>query len=219
MTQLFQSESEYVTVIESENAASTAAECGAHAEKALLEALTRLWKSHHRRGVEARHQTGLLLNRHVGPPTQRQEYGAAVLRRLSKALHVAESDLSRMRWFAHTFKSLKDLRAKHPRAKTWTQVKVLLAASRRPRAGPAADEAGGGSKEQPPAESRPKAVRKLVGALRSAREYAGGVGKLTLEGDDGRALRDAVEDLLAVVGACLGVRYAPATEVSEVEAV
>jgi hypothetical protein len=62
-------------------------------------------------------------------------------------------------------------------------------------------------------------VRKLVGALRSAREYAGGVGKLTLEGDDGRALRDAVEDLLAVVGACLGVRYAPATEVSEVEAV
>lgn len=222
MSQLLQSEivSEIVSESESVDAASTAAERGAHADEgALLKALGRLWKTHHRRGVDVRHRTGVLLNRHLGPPTERQPYGAAVLRRCSAALGVAESDLSRMRWFAHAFESVADLAARHPDATTWTQVRALLAALRRPDAGPADDEAGGGPHGPPPAESRPATVRKLVGAVRSVREYAGGVGQLAPGGDDWRALRAAVADMLAAVEACLGVRYAPVTDAPGVEAV
>ena len=113
---------------------------GNNAVDECLSELLKLWRQYERRGLEVRHKTGLSLNRKFGSPSVRQAYGTATLKRYSARLHVAESELSRMRWFAEQFGSLADLKAKHPKVKTWTQVKGLAgtclafpAASRLPR--------------------------------------------------------------------------------------
>jgi len=91
-----------------------------------LSELTVEWGSYHEKGLEIRHKTGKLLNDHYGPPTARQTYGEGVLKEVAGRLRVAESDLSRMRWLAHHFKSVDDLRERFPAATTWTAVKELL---------------------------------------------------------------------------------------------
>jgi len=98
-------------------------------EKAFQSKLTSLvkqWRAHNTKGLEIRHQTGLLLNAHFGPPTERQTRGEGVLNSAAEQLQTTVSELSRMRWFAVHFRSVEDLNDQHPRVKSWTSVKELL---------------------------------------------------------------------------------------------
>lgn len=91
-----------------------------------LDNLAERWKSHHEAGLALRHETGVLLNLRHGDPTQRQPQGKKVMKGVAKKLGVQESELSRMRRFAHHFKSVEDLHQHHPKVTTWTQVRELL---------------------------------------------------------------------------------------------
>lgn len=175
-------------------------------DQVLLDQLSKMWQDHHKRGLELRHQTGVKLNERFGPPTARQAYGEANLQRYSETLGVAESDLSRMRWFAHLFKSVEDFRAAHPAETTWTKVKELLARLRHPQAVRAADAP---DDEKKSAAERP--VAKVIGAVRAVQEQLKGVGKLPPGSDDWKALSEAVDGMLKTVGECLGQRFHPLT--------
>ena len=184
---------------------------GTEADDAKLTELTKLWSQHHRKGLEVRHQTGLLLNGEFGPPTVRQAYGSAKLKRYSARLRVAESELSRMRWFAKQFESLADLKARHPEVKTWTQVKELLVSLRDNQ--PAAAEPKTGD------DKKPANGRTLQRLLRSIRAVGETVARLELRPDDGdrAALEEVVAPTLAALGKCLGVEYRPVPVASVVD--
>ena len=92
-----------------------------------LDNLSREWKTSHKEGLKLRLKTGQLLNGHFGNPFEsRQKRGERKLEEAARKLGVAESELSRMRHFAHHFDSILDLEVKHPEAKTWSAVKDLL---------------------------------------------------------------------------------------------
>jgi len=167
--------------------------------------LTRLWKQYRGRGLEVRHQTGLLLNQRFGGPQERQKYGAAKLKEYSTLLNVALSDLSRMRWFAHRFPTLDDLRKGHPGVKTWTQVKPLPAELRlgeKPPAAPDGRQGMAGPGRGP--------VRI---AMKSLEAFRDGLAGLTIRPGDPELtpLAEAFEDLLADFAKCTGVRYVRAS--------
>jgi hypothetical protein len=182
--------------------ASTAADRGAHLDEFLLAELTQLWQAHHRRGLEVRHQTGVLLNNHFGQPTERQAYGEATLKHCSASLGVAESDLSRMRWFAHHFESVEDLSNKHPTVTTWTKVKELLASLRQPEAKPVSKV-----EEDEKKSLAERTVRPVIKAMRAIQKEARGVGQLAHGSDDWRAMSEAVTKMLKTVGTCLGGHF------------
>jgi len=181
------------------------AAAGTPPEDALLHELWQLWQAHHRRGLEVRHQTGLILNRRFGPPTERQAYGEATLKRYSERLGVSESDLSRMRWFAHRFESLEAMRAEHPQVTSWTAVKELLASLRQPEAAQAV-RAAGDTIVVEPAAAQP--LRRAVAAIQEVRACVTGV-DLTLDDDGRAALARAMDEMLQEVGTRLGIRYRP----------
>jgi len=95
-------------------------------DRQLVDQLVTLWRSHQERGLQVRWETGALLNRHLGPPTERLAHGRQVLKTAAVELQTAESELSRMRWFAFLFKSAEDFQAEHPEAHSWTKFKELL---------------------------------------------------------------------------------------------
>ena len=115
-----------------------------------LTKLTRLWKSHHKADLVLRWKTGKLLNKRLGLPKGRQSYGRAVVKKASKLLGLATSELSRMRWFAYHFTGLKDLKQKHPNADSWTKVKELLPTLNSPKKKRAGKQLTPGSKESGP---------------------------------------------------------------------
>jgi len=93
----------------------------------LVARLVKLWRSHEVGGLEVRLKMGAELNKQLGAPTGRQPHGQAVLKEAGKRLGIGESDLSRMRWFAHHFKEgLADFRRRHRDADSWAKVKELL---------------------------------------------------------------------------------------------
>jgi len=171
--------------------------------KVSFQQLSRRWKSSHREDLKLRHFTGLWLNDQHGPPTSRQDYGKGTLRKYQTSLGVGESDVSRMRWFAHEFKSVEDLKAKHPKATSWTKVKEVLAKLRRPQATlavkPVSDVQKLVVKNLP--------VDQLMGAMRTLQSHAAKVGKLTADGVEWKAVREAFEGVLRDVGACLGSQF------------
>lgn len=114
----------------------------------LIGQLTHLWGPYQKRGLEVRWKTGALLNKRLGLPTERLAHGQHVLKTVAKQLLIAECDLSRMRWFAHLFKSVEDLQEKHPEIRTWTQVKELLAKlnPRRSKGEQSSEASGNGEK-------------------------------------------------------------------------
>jgi len=88
--------------------------------------LVERWRKHRDVDLELRLETGALLNQRYGDPTQRQNRGDETLEKAAKQLGIVVSEVSRMRNFAHNFKSLAVLKEKHPEATTWTAVKNLL---------------------------------------------------------------------------------------------
>lgn len=159
--------------------------------------LSQMWQTNHRDDLKLRHLTGEWLNEQHGPPTKRQAYGEGTLRQYVEKLGVAESDLSRMRWFAFYFKSLKELKEKEPTATTWTKVKDVIARRRHPQAVPVVKPQSD-DKKLVVAE---RSVDQLIGAVRAIQSHVSKVGKLTMYGDDWKAVIGALNDVL---GSCLG---------------
>jgi len=114
-------------------------------EQNLLDRLIELWKPHHGHDLEVRHRTGVLLNEHFGPPSRRQSRGQQVLRQAAERLGTHESELSRMRRFAHRFPSIADLQQQYPEATNWTCVRNLLTRLSSKGRGAEAQERGSGS--------------------------------------------------------------------------
>jgi hypothetical protein len=171
--------------------------------KVSFQQLSRRWRSSHRNGLELRLFTGLWLNDQHGPPTSRQDYGPGTLKKYQTSLGVGESDVSRMRWFAHEFKSVKDFLVQHPTATTWTKVKEVLAQLRRPQAALAV---------KPPSDEMKlvvvdRPVDQLIGVMQTLRSRATKVGKLTADGVEWKALHKAFEGVMKDVGACLGIQF------------
>lgn len=92
----------------------------------LQDRLVKLWRSDRTRGLETRHQTGVLLNKRLGPPKKRQPYGQQELKSLGEVLKISESELSRMRWFAHLVHDPNNFFAGGVKIESWTQCKEVL---------------------------------------------------------------------------------------------
>jgi hypothetical protein len=130
---------------------------------ATLRKLVLLWKSHDARDLTVRHQTGVALNKQFGSPTSRQANGEATLERYARKLNIERSDLTRMRRFAHHFKTLSAFSRKHPHATNWTHVRELLpklnpTPSNRPKV-----TAKATTKATAKTTSREKAIRQIPG--------------------------------------------------------
>jgi len=95
-------------------------------DRQLVDQLVTLWRSHQEHGLQVRWGMGALLNSNLGPPAVRLAHGKQVLKMAAEKLQFAESELSRMRWFAFLFKSAEDFQTKHPGVRSWTKVKELL---------------------------------------------------------------------------------------------
>jgi len=89
----------------------------------LIAQLVEAWRTHGEVDLELRHHTGQRLNATFGLPGSRQNRGAKVLKEAAKQLHVAESDISRMRWFAMLFVSFADFKQHNPGVDTWSAIK------------------------------------------------------------------------------------------------
>lgn len=193
------------------NAAATAAAAGLVDGKlpADLLGLAENWRERRRQGLDLRHLTGGGLNQLLGSPKGRQDYGKAVLKQFSDCAGIAESDLSRMRWFHHHFPSLADFRDKHPQATTWHQVKQLL-----PRLRPGGEGASAAAEGRLPADTGPgrgRQVRSVVRALNAARERLAGLALKPSDPERPQLVAEC-ERLLASVAECTGVRYVRLSE-------
>jgi len=84
------------------------------------------WQDHGRRGLELCREIGTMLNRSLGDPTERQPYGGKILAKVAATLETAQSELSRMRWFAYLFESVAAFHETHADLPTWTAFKKAL---------------------------------------------------------------------------------------------
>jgi len=162
-------------------------------DERLFSQLAELWHGHHRTDLETRHWTGVLLNKRLGPPDEAQAYGQRVLERAAEACRIAQSEISRMRWFAHLFDTLDRFRQAHPEVNTWTGFKELLPGLK-PRKG---DKA----KEQTTTLSRTATggvTRSLTGLIKKLQ----GMDPIP-KGGPGEALRRKLQELIKVVKSCL----------------
>lgn len=181
--------------------ADAAFERGADAinnDEVLFDRLKTMWQDHLERGLELRHRTGAMLNARYGSPAVRQKHGEATFIKLSKLIGVAESEISRMRWFAHLFISLSDLKTKHSTTTTWTQVKTLLAQLRA-----TTDVKAQGNRKKVGAK-RP--VGRVIEVAKAFQKRVQKLGKLSQDTDDWKALRKAVDVMLKAAGASLGLQ-------------
>jgi hypothetical protein len=185
------------------DASATASDGGSTYNNVSFQQLSCKWRSAHRDDLKLRHFTGLWLNVKHGPPTSRQDYGKGTLKKYQTSLGVGESDVSRMRWFAFEFKSIEDLKAKHPKATTWTKVKEVLAQLRRPQAAPAGTIPSDAMKLV--VKDRP--VDQLIGAMKTLQAHVAKVGKLTPGGVEWNAVQAAFAGVMKEVEACLDCRF------------
>jgi len=97
--------------------------------------------------LKTRHLVGKVLNKRVGPPSERKSYGGAVVKLYGEGLGISPSDLNRIGWFAALFPNLSALRTQHPEIDTWTKFKTALPSLKPPK--------GGKAREPGKDESRP----------------------------------------------------------------
>jgi hypothetical protein len=96
-------------------------------EDRVLPKLVQLWKSLNSQDLLVRHQMGAMLIEKFGSPDKRQKpNGEAILQRYADELEIDRSDLTRMRWYAHHFKTFEVFEAKHPTVTSWTRLRELL---------------------------------------------------------------------------------------------
>ena len=157
-------------------------------DESRLGRLAALWQTRRRRGLEIRHQTGVFLNRRLGPPTGRQRYGGEVLKSVGERLQISESELSRMRWLAHLAPDLAGFQKKHPEIDSWMQFKRALPNLKPPKG----DKAKGASRDR----SNPTS-RGIVKPLKSLTKKLRRMGSLPA-GKRGEALRETLRELIEV---------------------
>jgi len=157
----------------------------------LLGRLAELWASYQSRGLDVRLQTGVELNKRLGSPTGRQPHGQAILKKVGARLGISESELNRMRWFAHRFVGLADLKAKHPRVDSWTKVKELLVSLN-----PKKDKGG---KEASKTDRRKAAyLANFQRSLKTATQKLGRKGYILSDAEKEAVLK-SVQELVAVL--------------------
>src|SRR5262249_30691305 len=91
-----------------------------------LPPLTQRWLGAHSGDLQLRHDTGKLLNKHLGTPDKRLARGKGVLEIVCEQLQISVSDASRFRKFAQLFRSVDDLKNRFPDVVSWTKVRDLL---------------------------------------------------------------------------------------------
>jgi hypothetical protein len=163
----------------------------------LLSTLCELWRTRHRTGLEVRLQTGSLLNKQFGSPEDRQPYGKGVVKRLTKELGVSQSELSRMRWFAHRFESLEALHADHRDVMTWKQVKEILPSLR-----PSSSKAVKADKTTPATQTTVPSMVMSINEFRKMLSTAKVKTKRQREN-----LKEAVDAMIEDLNPILGVNY------------
>lgn len=143
---------------------------------AKLRKLAVRWKSHGDADLTLRRDAGDLLNRRLGVPgASRLARGELAVKQVMAELGISASEVSRLRWFAHRFESIEDLKAKHPEAMSWRKVKALL-----PKMKGAKKKAGAGR------PSSPEALKRALGAL-----------TLILKKGPSKAIDDEKEEIMA----------------------
>jgi len=160
---------------------------------AKLTSFAKRWQTHRTSDLELRHETGAWLNAQHG--VHRQRRGGNVMKDVSERLGILRSELSRMRRFAQHFKSVDDLKAKHPDVKNWTQVRELLCKLSKDGQATAA-----------PAMEKPNAaflkVRRALAALTSAFK---GIGTAPSP-EERKELRGRLQDFVSALPSRLGIR-------------
>jgi len=171
----------------------------------LLDRLVELWKSHHQRDLEVRHETGKLLNKQFGSPNERKKRGEEVLKQACERLKTTKSELSRMRRFAFHFDSISDLMGQHPEVDNWSKVKELL-----PKLKPATEQ--GATPQSKPAKKKAAsakgASRKPVKAVGdSLSDLLPKLRRLREPTDaEKKSIREKLQKFADTVPSCLGVR-------------
>jgi predicted DNA-binding protein len=161
--------------------------------------LAEKWQSHHRVGLELRHQTGKLLNNRFGDPNNHQKHGEQVLKEASERLHIAQSELSRMRRFAHHFQSFEDFQKGNPGVTLWSEVKELL---------PKLKQKGQSPDSAVNSPKRTKEPSKLKGMKQSLANFSTHLQqvKSDLTKEEREDLLEAFQDLVKAVSDCLKVQ-------------
>jgi len=155
-------------------------QCHSTKDLRLLDRVAKLWGDHAERDLGTRHQTGRLLNERLGSPDERLPHARRVLKMVAKRLGIAESDLNRMRWFAHRFVDVAAFRKQHPEVVNWTGVKEVL---------PSLKPAKGGKARVPSANPSRPALR---GVVKSCTNLASKL--IGLDFEPGEAERDEFLD-------------------------
>jgi hypothetical protein len=113
----------------------------------LLDKLVKLWQCHNERSLQVRLKTGSLLNARLGAPTERQFRGQRVLAQAAERLEIAQSELNRMRWFAHFSKDGGSFWGdEEPGSRTWTKFKEILPGLKAARNGGKGQQSSSGKK-------------------------------------------------------------------------
>ena len=150
-----------------------------------LKKVSRLWRTHHRRGIIVRHEIGCELNGLLDPPSVRQEYGKGVMKLAAKELDVSLSEVYRMRKFAHVEEDVQSFLSDNPQMKTWTKVK---------------EERLGTSKAKKPRNSDDTAAKAVDRVRRSIRSFVKGVQEWkSIPMDSRRELRQELGDLVTAL--------------------
>jgi len=149
--------------------------------------LAEQWRTHRDADLDLRHKTGVLLNRRFGSPEARQKRGNGVLEQAAEQLQTTQSELSRMRRFAFHFKSIQELKEKHPEAATWTAVKALLPKLKPSGKKQEGQSAGGGAEAAKPEGAKSSGTKSAK--FRSVKRY---LAKLSSKvGEAGNGLTEA----------------------------
>jgi len=175
----------------------------------LLGKLAKLWTVHNVRSLEVRRKIGSLLNARLGNPTTRQRRGRSVLKQAAETLHVAPSELNRMRWFSHLSKDEKSCWGEVPNEdRTWTEFKKILpgliGAVKGKRSG---KHSSGERRNTTLVASLFRSVESVTAKLRA--------GNLTVDGTQRADLIQRLRELASAASDIVGIRFHVETEEDE----
>lgn len=139
----------------------------------LLSKVAELWNGLRRKDLATRHETGKLLNKELGDPDERQEYGAEAVKKVCEEIGLDKTEVSRMRRFAKQFPKLDALYQQHPKVTNWSTVKNLLVKTPKPKASKAAESNAtdtSGAAKAPPTADAPQEESTALASVAAARE-------------------------------------------------
>jgi hypothetical protein len=171
----------------------------------LLDRMAKLWGDHAERDLGTRHRTGKLLNERLGSPDKRLPHARRVLKMVAEKVRIAESDLNRMRWFAHFFVDVAALQQRHGEITNWTRFKEVL---------PSLMPAKGGQARKPAASPSRPAVRGVVKSCTNLASKLNGL-DFQLGKAERKGFLDAFQELAEAVSRRLKIKVEVAVGVKE----